>query len=75
MYDAGNGRKVTIPTRTYTGFVNATLGESPRRYDLLEGAGPDGGTWAAREVCGPNRELAIFDTRAEAVEHIGASQI
>jgi hypothetical protein len=39
------------------------------RYDILQGAGTDGGDWMAREISGPDREVKRFKSRKEAEEH------
>ena len=61
--------------RTFYGYRIATINEG-RRYHILEGAGPHGGRWAAYEArpSGGSRELAVFNSRAEAEDHAYASQ-
>lgn len=45
------------------------------RYDILEGAGTDGGSWLAKERPGRGRpEIKRFKTRREAEEHAEMSQ-
>lgn len=73
----GKGRGcVGTSFQNFTGYVVARIGESPRQYDLVEGAGLWGGYWAAMECTRqPNREVAVFETRKEAEEHVELSQL
>jgi len=69
----GRGRRGR-DTSGFTGYRVATLGES-RPYHLIEGIGPHGGNWAAKEATGSRRgEMKVFNSRKEAEEHIRHSQ-
>lgn len=58
--------------KTFVGYHHHTEDEDgPHPYNIIEGAGPNGGQWAAHEAyrSGGGRELAVFDSQKEAVEH------
>lgn len=61
--------------KLFHGYRSHTVGED-RPYHILEGAGKNGGQWAAYEAkkSGGSRELAVFNSRAEAEDHAEASQ-
>jgi len=70
----GSASKYTGSGRTFYGYPHHTVGEM-RPYHILEGSGPNGGEWAAHEAGkGGNKELAIYDSEDEAVDHALHSQ-
>lgn len=73
----GSGRKPGFASgEQFYGYRHHTTGES-RPYHIWQGAGPNGGQWAAQEArrSGGTREFKVFNSMKEADEHAHLSQM
>jgi hypothetical protein len=74
-HPGGGAQQYAGSGKMFTGYHHHTEGED-RPYHILQGAGKNGGQWAAYEAhkSGGSRELAIFNSQQEASEHVHHSQ-